>query len=98
MNRQWLALLKEKKLYCHLCGLLILSRKDLSADHSPIPRSKGGTQVKPAHKWCDSAQADKGFLCAKYLQRLVDTWKAHKKKFPTAVYYSIDALKQKERE
>ena len=25
MNRQWLALLKEKKLYCHLCGLLILS-------------------------------------------------------------------------
>ena len=70
MNRQWLALLKEKKLYCHLCGLLILSRKDLSADHSPVPRSKGGTQVKPAHKWCDSAQADKGFC----VRRIYKDW------------------------
>ena len=97
MNKQWLARLQEKELYCHLCGLLILSREHLSADHSPIPRSKGGTQVLPAHKWCDSAQADKGFLLAKDLERLVEAWKAHRVKFPIQVYESIKALKEKEK-
>lgn len=97
MNKKWLALLHKEELNCHLCGLLILSRRHLSADHSPIPRSKGGTQVLPAHRWCDSAQADKGSLHAKDLERLVDAWKLHHVKYPVEVYASIKALKEREK-
>nr|DAI54719.1 MAG TPA: hypothetical protein [Caudoviricetes sp.] len=97
MNKRWLALLHDKELCCHLCGLLILSRRQLTADHSPIPRSKGGKEVLPAHRWCDEAQADKGFLRASDLERLVKAWKKHHVKFPVEVYDSIAALKEKER-
>ena len=98
MDKRWLALLHDQELCCHLCGLLILSRRHLTADHSPIPRSKGGKEVLPAHKWCDEAQADKGRLFASDLERLVSVWKKHHVKFSVLVYDSIKALKEKERQ
>jgi hypothetical protein len=95
MNKQWLALCKGKQLYCHLCGLLILDRQDLCGDHSPIPRSKGGKIIKPAHRWCDNAQGATGHLTAAALENLVKRWLRNKTKFNQNVFLSIEALKQK---
>ena len=95
MKRKWLLLLQNGKLNCHLCGLIILSRKHLTADHFPIPRSKGGKEVRPAHYWCDQAHGNRSVLYSNDLIRLKDKWKEHKVKFPPQVYESIKALKEK---
>ena len=97
MKKRWLALLRDKELCCHLCCLLILSLQQLTADHSPIPRNKGGKEVLPAHRWCDEAQANRGFLRASDLERLFKAWKKHRVKIPVEVYDSIATLKEKEK-
>lgn len=97
MKREWLFLLNRKALTCHLCGLIIVCRKDLSGDHWPIPRSKGGNKILPAHKWCDHSHENRSYIYSSDLEKLVKTWKRHKIKFSNRVYDSIRALKEKEK-
>lgn len=94
-RQKWFFLLKCKELRCYHCGLLILSKKHLTGDHFPIPRSKGGTETVPSHYWCDQAHGNKSKLTADDLIRLVEAWKAHKRKIPLQVYESIKALKER---
>lgn len=57
LRKLWLMKLKNRQLYCYLCGELIAHQSDLSADHV-IPRAHGGEttpdNLKPAHKYCNS--------------------------------------------
>lgn len=52
----WRNEINNKSLTCYLCGELILSSDDLSADHI-IPKSKGGVSnsknFAPVHKICN---------------------------------------------
>lgn len=82
LKREWLVRLQGRGLFCALCGCLIESRKDLSADHI-ICRSKGGPteawNLQPTHKWCNSARGDMPMQKWKRqgystLKRLVDAW------------------------
>lgn len=97
MRKDWLMLIPKGQLFCHCCGLVITSRKHLTGDHWPIPRSKGGTEIRPAHYWCDQSHADRMYIRSDDLARLVKRWKENRVKFPIQVYDSINALKQKER-
>lgn len=62
MNREWLVRLRNRELYCVICGKLIESAKELSAEHEP-PRSRqkelGKSFICPAHKICNN---EKGAL------------------------------------
>lgn len=90
LKRAWLVLLKERKLYCALCGCLIEARKDLNADHYFVPKSKGGasdeTNLRPTHCWCNSARQDASLKDwykhgAVYLADLASKWRANRTKF-----------------
>lgn len=102
LKRAWLVRLKNRELYCALCGCLIESRKDLNIEHYQ-PRAKGGAtdseNCVPAHKWCNAAKADMlpqqwERLGYKSLANLIHSWNLHKVKFPVIkVYKSLEALK-----
>lgn len=61
LKRQWLALLKDDKLYCVLCGQLIINAKDISVEHY-VPKSRGGSKglynCFPAHKICNEIKGN----------------------------------------
>lgn len=63
LKRAWLVRLKDRELYCALCGCLIESRKDLTVEHEP-PKSRqkdlGPSKLFPAHK--NRCNHDKGAL------------------------------------
>lgn len=101
IKRRWLVLLRKKQLYCVLCGLLIDSAKDLSADHL-TPKAKGGLSIEsnlaPAHKWCNHAKADHSLeYWDKYgyylLKSLRDSWKEHNYKYSQKVNTCLKHLK-----
>lgn len=102
LRRAWLVRLKNRELYCALCGCLIESRKDMNVEHL-IPRAKGGatdeTNCVPACRWCNASKSDHtleywnthGY---ELLANLVHAWTLHKVKFPVIkVYRSLQALK-----
>lgn len=102
LRRAWLVRLKNRDLYCALCGCIIEARKDLNVEHF-IPRAKGGAtdseNCVPSHKWCNSAKKDMtpaqwehyGY---KALTDLIHAWNLHRIKFPVIkVYKSLEALK-----
>lgn len=97
MRKDWLVLIPRGQLFCHCCGLVITSRKHLTGDHWPIPRSQNGTGIRPAHYWCDQSHADRTEIRSSDLVRLVHSWQTHGIKFPPQVYASIAAMKQKEK-
>lgn len=102
LRRAWLVRLKNRELYCALCGCLIESRKDLNVEHY-VPRSLGGAtddkNCLSAHKWCNSAKANHDPLYWNVhgytlLANLIHAWTLHKVKFPVIkVYKSLEALK-----
>ncbi len=61
-KRSWLVRLKNRELFCVLCGQLIESIGELSVEHEP-PRSRekelGKSFIYPAHKKCNN---EKGAL------------------------------------
>ena len=95
MNSRWLALIKTHDLTCHICGLVILSRSELTRDHYPIPKSKGGHERLPSHRWCDNAHKD--HLDAKnpkYLERLIAAWNSSGTLFSRHAYKSVYKLQR----
>lgn len=103
LKRAWLVRLKNRELYCALCGCLIESRKDLTLDHHFVVKSKGGKvtpeNARPTCQWCNNARGAhsleewerNGY---KYLADLINAWNHHKVKFNTyKVYKSLEALK-----
>ncbi|MDR3208825.1 MAG: hypothetical protein LBT45_03175 [Rickettsiales bacterium] len=95
MNTRWLALIKTHNLTCHICGLVILSAKELTSDHYPIPKSKGGFECLPSHRWCDNAHRD--HLDAKnpkYLERLLASWNKNGTLFNWRAYKSVYKLQR----
>ena len=103
LKRAWLVRLKDRELYCALCGCLIESRKDLTLDHYHVVKSKGGLvseeNARPAHQWCNNARGchslkeweHHGY---KYLADLINAWNHHRVKFNIyKVYKSLEALK-----
>jgi hypothetical protein len=93
MNKRWLALMRTGNLTCHICGLVILSARELTHDHYPIPRSKGGIERLPSHRWCDNAHKD--HLDAKnpkYLERLITSWNHNGTMFSRRAYKSVYKL------
>lgn len=103
LKRAWLVRLKNRELYCALCGCLIESRKDLTLDHHFVVKSKGGKvtpeNARPTCRWCNNARGAhsleewerKGY---KYLADLINAWNHHKVKFNIyKVYRSLEALK-----
>lgn len=57
LKREWHKQCREKILFCHLCGELILKETEISADHV-IPQAFGGKSttdnLKPAHIKCNN--------------------------------------------
>lgn len=102
IQRTWLVRLKNRELYCALCGCIIEARKDMNMDHW-VPVSRGGETSEdncvPSHRWCNTAKADhtpEYWDTHKYrlLADLVHTWTIHKVRFPvTKVYKSIRATR-----
>ncbi len=102
LKRAWLVRLKNRDLYCALCGCLIESRKDLNVEHY-LPRAKGGAtdseNCVPAHKWCNAAKRDTtpenwAHHGIRMIADLIHAWNLHKVKFPVIkVYKSLEALK-----
>jgi hypothetical protein len=95
MNKRWLALIRTQDLTCHICGLVILSARELTRDHYPIPRSKGGLERLPSHRWCDNAHKD--HLDAKnpkYLERLIASWNRNGTTFSRRAYASLYRLQR----
>lgn len=102
LKRAWLLQLKDRELYCALCGCLIECRKDLNVDHYR-PMAKGGaTDSKncvASHRWCNSAKCDATpeyweHHGHKMLADLINAWNLHKVKFPVIkVYKSLEALR-----
>lgn len=103
LKRAWLVRLKDRELYCALCGCLIESRKDLTLDHHFVVKSKGGKvtpeNARPTCRWCNNARGAhsleewerNGY---KYLADLINAWNHHKVKFNIyKVYRSLEALK-----
>lgn len=103
LKRAWLVRLKNRELYCALCGCLIESRKDLTLDHHFVVKSKGGKvtpeNARPTCRWCNNARGAhsleewerNGY---KYLADLINAWNHHKVKFNIyKVYRSLEALK-----
>lgn len=103
LKRAWLVRLKNRELYCALCGCLIESRKDLTLDHHFVVKSKGGKvtpeNARPTCRWCNNARGAhsleewerNGY---KYLADLINAWNHHKVKFNIyKVYRSLGALK-----
>lgn len=102
LRRAWLVRLKNRELYCALCGCLIEARKDMNVEHL-VARSKGGAtdsiNCVPAHVWCNGAKQDHtleywnthGY---QLLAKLINSWNVHKVKFNVLkVYKSLGALK-----
>jgi len=96
MNKQWLSLLKEESLHCHICGLLIYKEEHLTADHSPVPKTRGGVEKYPAHFWCNQAKAARSELIAAALLRLIKKWVRHGVKFPNQAEDSLAMLEARE--
>ncbi|MDR1071849.1 MAG: hypothetical protein LBL21_04365 [Rickettsiales bacterium] len=95
MNNRWLALIKTRRLTCHICGLLILSEKELTRDHYPVPKRKGGHSRLPSHRWCDNAHKD--HLDAKnpkYLERMIAAWNLNGMAFSHRAYASLYKLQR----
>lgn len=70
LMKKWRAQVNQHTLVCYLCGKLILTQQELSADHI-IPKSKGGltisSNLKPAHKLCNCKKGSK--LLSTYLKQ-----------------------------
>jgi hypothetical protein len=53
LKRAWLVRLKDRELFCALCGELITAKKELTIEHDP-PKSRqyelGKSDLLPAHK------------------------------------------------
>lgn len=97
MDKQMLVLLKNKKLFCHICGLIILSESDFTADHYPTPKSKGGLSTLPSHRWCNLAQGSKGYCTSNNLRNLRTKWIRHGVEYNRElISQSIRALKAKD--
>jgi len=59
-NKRFLAITKNKRLICCICGLEILTSKEVSKEHeSPLSRGGNENNWKWAHKKCNN---DKGAL------------------------------------
>ena len=95
-NIHWLVLLREEKLFCHLCGLLIYEKEHLTADHWPTPKCKGGVETYPAHAWCNLAQGKSGGLVSIRLEGLLNLWTSRRKTYPEQAEDSLIVLKWKE--
>ena len=103
LKRAWLVRLKNRELYCALCGCLIESRKDLTLDHYYVVKSKGGQvtpeNARPTHRHCNAARGAHSLQewqrhGHKYLADLINAWNHHKVKFNIhSVYKSLEALK-----
>lgn len=103
LKRAWLVRLKDRELYCALCGCLIESRKDLTLDHHFVVKSKGGKvtpeNARPTCRWCNNARGAHSLQewernGYKYLADLINAWNHHKVKFNIyKVYRSLEALK-----
>jgi hypothetical protein len=86
----------EKRLTCHICGLLIYEKAHLTFDHAPIPKSQGGTEILPAHFWCNQAKADSHMLRSIRLEGLLHAWESKGRIFPEQAEDSLIVLKWKE--
>lgn len=87
---------------CIRCGLPLILAKRITMDHTPIPRSKGGTETHPSHYYCDHAAGNVSWEYwqthgYELLKKLVESWKMHHKKIPRGVYESLRALKERQK-
>ena len=99
LKREWHKQCREKILFCHLCGELILKETEISADHV-IPQAFGGKSttdnLKPAHIKCNNIrdvmepEVFRSILQKEYNGDIYAWWKViHKKHLKKLRYFSV---------